>query len=291
MMKMNKVKRDARSEEKKKKKRSREQNADVELETHVTLNTQEDRGMRDRKANKDKASTNRKRKNKEKSRVERQMPVGEEVDLVEKNDGILDNCHSKYEEIKDSMEHGDSDIGASVEPCRSKKTKKKRKKEVQNSPEKVEGHHQDEVHIISSGDEDCSKGMKKWIMEYHQSRPGLETLQRQIDDFITAHEEKLEEERKEKEALAADGGWTVVVHHKGRKKTTESESGIAVGSVAQAAVENKMSKKKPKEVGLDFYRFQKKEAHRNELMELQSKFEEDKKHLQQLRASRKFRPY
>jgi len=30
-------------------------------------------------------------------------------------------------------------------------------------------------------------------MEYHQSRPGLEVLQRQIDDFITAHEEKLEE--------------------------------------------------------------------------------------------------
>lgn len=71
------------------------------------------------------------------------------------------------------------------------------------------------------------------------------------------------QERKEKEALAADGGWTVVVHHKGRKKTTDSETGIAVGSVAQAAVENKMAKKKRKEVGLDFYRFQKREAQRN----------------------------
>ncbi|WVZ08310.1 hypothetical protein V8G54_021656 [Vigna mungo] len=83
-------------------------------------------------------------------------------------------------------------------------------------------------------------------------------------------------ERKEKEALAADGGWTVVVHHKGRKKTTDSETGIAVGSVAQAAVENKMAKKKRKEV---------------EIMTLQSKFEEDKKRLQQMRAARKFRPY
>nr|KYP38933.1 Ribosomal RNA-processing protein 7 isogeny A [Cajanus cajan] len=133
--------------------------------------------------------------------------------------------------------------------------------------------------------------MKKWITEYHQSRPGLEVLQHQIDDFITAHEAKLEEERKEKEALAAEGGWTVVVHHKGRKKTTDSESGVAVGSVAQAAVENKMTKKKHKEVGLDFYRFQKREAQRNELMTLQSKFEEDKKRLQQMRAARKFRPY
>ncbi|XP_058742049.1 uncharacterized protein LOC131614491 [Vicia villosa] len=133
--------------------------------------------------------------------------------------------------------------------------------------------------------------MKKWIKEFHQSKPGLEVLQNQIDDFVTDYEEKSEEERKAKEALVAEGGWTVVQHHKGRKKTTDSESGIVVGSVAQAAVENKLAKKKPQEVGLDFYRFQKREAMRNELMELQLKFEEDKKRLQQLRAARKFRPY
>lgn len=76
------------------------------------------------------------------------------------------------------------------------------------------------------------------------------------------------QERKEREALAAEGGWTVVVHHKGRKKTTDSQSGIAVGSVAQAAVEDKMTKKKRKEVGLDFYRFQKKEAQRNGMISI-----------------------
>lgn len=71
------------------------------------------------------------------------------------------------------------------------------------------------------------------------------------------------QERKAKEALVAEGGWTVVQQHKGRKKTTDSESGIAVGSVAQAAVENKLAKKKPQQLGLDFYRFQKREALRN----------------------------
>lgn len=55
----------------------------------------------------------------------------------------------------------------------------------------------------------------------------------------------------------------MVVQRKGRKKTTDSESGIAVGSVAQAAVEDKLAKKKNKGVGLDFYRFQKREAQRN----------------------------
>ena len=76
------------------------------------------------------------------------------------------------------------------------------------------------------------------------------------------------QERKEREAQAAQGGWTVVKHHKGRKKTTDSESGITVGSVAPAAVENQMTKKKPKEVGLEFYRFQKREAQRSGMMNL-----------------------
>ena len=76
------------------------------------------------------------------------------------------------------------------------------------------------------------------------------------------------QERKEREDQAAEGGWTVVKHHKGRKKTTDSESGITVGSVAPAAVENQMTKKKPKEVGLEFYRFQKREAQRSGMMNL-----------------------
>lgn len=69
--------------------------------------------------------------------------------------------------------------------------------------------------------------------------------------------------RAEREAQAAEGGWTVVMHHKGRKKTTDAESGVVVGSVAQAAVLDKLAKKKKKEVGLDFYRFSKREAHMN----------------------------
>ena len=75
------------------------------------------------------------------------------------------------------------------------------------------------------------------------------------------------QERKEREAQVAEGGWTVVKHHKGRKKTTDSESGITVGSVAPAAVENQ-TKKKPKEVGLEFYRFQKREAQKSGMMSL-----------------------
>uniref|UniRef100_A0A803LE46 Ribosomal RNA-processing protein 7 C-terminal domain-containing protein n=1 Tax=Chenopodium quinoa TaxID=63459 RepID=A0A803LE46_CHEQI len=186
----------------------------------------------------------------------------------------------------------------------------------------------DDVYEISSVDEDDSKGMKKWIKEFHVRRPGLKVLQEQIDNFITAHEEQEEQTcltviigspglradgynflnflvivldtlplassfdaKREREAKLAEEGWTVVVHRKGGKRTTDPDSGVAVGSVAEAAVRDKMAKKKSKDVGLDFYRFQRKEAHRSDIMKLQSKFEEDKKRIQQIRAARKFKPY
>lgn len=52
-----------------------------------------------------------------------------------------------------------------------------------------------------------------------------------------------------------------MVHHKGRKKTTDTETGTAVGSVSLVAMQEKMAKKKPKEIDMNFYRFQKREAH------------------------------
>ncbi|KAL5056300.1 hypothetical protein RYX36_036982 [Vicia faba] len=280
--------------------RQRVEDEEVDLEKENVVHE-----MQAMKREKVKGTTSRKRKSKDRNLVGRQRLEAEEEDLEKENDRVVEHCDAKQEEVKDSKEHRDSNTGAFIKPCKSKETKKKRRKEVPKSPEKREQDHQEvpkspekreqdhpeEIHIISPGDDDCSNGMKKWIMEYHQSRPRLKVLQNQIDDFITDYEEKLEEEKKAKEALAAEGGWTVVVQRKGRKKTTDSESGIAVGSVAQAAVEDKLAKKKNKEVGLDFYRFQKKEAQRNELMLLQQKFEEDKKRLQQLRAARKFRPY
>uniref|UniRef100_A0A0A8YDF0 Ribosomal RNA-processing protein 7 C-terminal domain-containing protein n=1 Tax=Arundo donax TaxID=35708 RepID=A0A0A8YDF0_ARUDO len=193
------------------------------------------------------------------------------------------------------------------DPEKAKKGKKNKTKKVKKSGKanKTDDHASNkennlERHVevdtanvdeIPSVDEDCSRGMKKWIMEYKQKRPGLKILQERIDEFIIAHEEQQEKERKEREAQAAEEGWTVVLHHKGRKKTTDTETGTAVGSVSLAAMQEKMANKKPKEVAPNFYRFQKREAQLSELAMLQSKFEQDKKRIQQLRAQRKFKPY
>jgi ribosomal RNA-processing protein 7 len=144
-----------------------------------------------------------------------------------------------------------------------KKSNKKKKMDMTSKKEnKIE--EEEDVYQISSGDEDCTRGMKKWVSDYYEGRPGLDELQKRIDDFMTAHEERLEQEKQDKEAKAAEGGWTVVVHHKGRKKTTESETGTAVGSFSQAALEDKIAKKKQSEpVAHGFYRFQRRDAQRN----------------------------
>ncbi|CAN6443180.1 unnamed protein product [Victoria cruziana] len=183
---------------------------------------------------------------------------------------------------------------ADVKNSKLKKSGKKTRKDISQGLKETADTETDEangIYEIPLVDVDSSKGMKKWVIEYHQSRPGLEILQQEIDDFIVAYEARKEKERKEKEALAAEGGWTVVTHHKGRKKTTDAESGIAVGSVAEAAVLEKIAKKKNREPAKDFYRFQRREARRNEVIMLQSKFELDKKRIQQLRAARRFRPF
>lgn len=241
---------------------------------------------------------------KKKKKIENENKVDDMIEDTEIEDGVNKQNDDRatnpdqpdtLRKIESSKELRETDSGTEIRTRKSKKSGRNKNHALANEGRKVLDSNRevepDEVYRISSGDEDCSKGMKKWIMEYHQSRPGLKILQERIDDFISAHEEKLEQERIEREARVAEGGFTVVVHHKGRKKTTDSESGVAVGSVAQAAVEHKLAKKKSTEVGQDFYRFQKREAQRNEIISLQSKFEQDKKRIQQLRAARKFRPY
>ncbi|KAJ9682993.1 hypothetical protein PVL29_018826 [Vitis rotundifolia] len=269
-----------------KKKRKREKGNQVHAGEAVKFSIEEDKSNEgEKKRQKNKSSRKKNRKNEEKNRV-----VLGKVDRPEEE--VAGPGQSKTQsKTETSNRPEEASVAADMRTSKSKKAAKNKEEKFTKSSKKQVENEPDEVYHISSGDEDCSKGMKKWIMEYRQSRPGLKILQQRIDEFITAHEAEEEQARKEREASASEGGWTVVVHHKGRKKTTDSESGIAVGSVAQAAVMDKMAKKKSKEIGLNFYRFQRREAQRNELMMLQSKFEQDKMRIQQLRAARKFRPY
>ncbi len=101
-------------------------------------------------------------------------------------------------------------------------------------------------------------------------------------------------------------GWTVVEAKRGRKKTSDG-AGTSVGSTKRtgnAGVKRQAAdgddegggkrRKKAEDLAVaglpDFYKFQRKEAQRNAVAELQRRFEDDKKRLQQLKAARKFKP-
>ncbi|CAH9102148.1 unnamed protein product [Cuscuta epithymum] len=230
-----------------------------------------------------------KRKSKKKRKMEKGTNVASDANEAEE---IQNGQSRKRKSEKKTRRNGVARSYIDAENMSQQKNGKARKLEDQpsNADNFVGKSRQaEEVYELSSGDE-SSKGMRKWVTEYYQSRPGLQVLQEKIDDYIVAYEAEKEQEKKAKEALIAEDGWTVVSHHKGRKKTVDSESGVAVGSVSQAAVLENLTKKKPNEAGLNLYQFQRREAKRNEIMELQSKFEQDKKRAQQLRAARKFRP-
>ncbi|GFQ06584.1 ribosomal RNA-processing protein 7 homolog a [Phtheirospermum japonicum] len=179
----------------------------------------------------------RRKKRKNTERINEKDDASEQQNVSKPEDTI-----SNSEELNKTETRRISKTGKSKKPGKTKKKSRSVKNEA--NPDKfLESRGddtQDEVYQMSSGDEDCSKGMKKWITQYYQSRPGLELLQERIDDFIMDHEAKEEQfvvlankqELREK-AQAAEGGWTVVVQHRGRKKTTDAESGVAVGSVAK----------------------------------------------------------
>lgn len=75
----------------------------------------------------------------------------------------------------------------------------------------------------------------------------------------------------------------------GRKKISDA-TGTSVGGVATAAAQAKLAAKPDKAV-TDFYRFQQRDKHRNELATLREQFEADKRKVAELRASRRFKPY
>ena len=77
---------------------------------------------------------------------------------------------------------------------------------------------------------------------------------------------------------------------KGRGKTTDADGKTSVGGVAPAVAERAKNKGGPQPFA-DFYRFQRREKQRGDVLELREKFAADKRRIQELREARRFKPY
>lgn len=96
----------------------------------------------------------------------------------------------------------------------------------------------------------------------------------------------------EKERIAAEqrnkmdeDGFVMVTRQHRRGTNTD---GTVVVTAAKADRQVKPQKKKEL---VNFYRFQMREQKRDQLVELRKKFEADRKKIEQLKQTRKFRPY
>jgi len=141
--------------------------------------------------------------------------------------------------------------------------------------------------LPSSAVSKANQGAYRLLKEYRKKRPGNKVLLERANAWIEAKEAEEEALRLAREQAAVDDGWTVVSSRKGRHKNRDAE-GTNTKAVARAAAE---ARRKDAAHHKDFYHFQQREARRNEILELQDKFKQDKLRIAELRAKRKFNPY
>lgn len=126
------------------------------------------------------------------------------------------------------------------------------------------------------------------VQQHMQTLPDAASLSVTAAAAVQEFDVKVAEERRKRERVVVDDDGFVLVTRKGKRSRNE-EGGASVSTVTAAAAERAGNARRSL-TKVDFYRFQQREAKRNEIAELRCKFEADKARIMQLRAQRKFRP-
>eukprot|EP00611_Tribonema_gayanum_P001104 TRINITY_DN1082_c0_g1_i1.p1 TRINITY_DN1082_c0_g1~~TRINITY_DN1082_c0_g1_i1.p1 ORF type:complete len:276 (+),score=101.36 TRINITY_DN1082_c0_g1_i1:156-983(+) len=131
-------------------------------------------------------------------------------------------------------------------------------------------------------------GLAAVVQQYRDARPDHEELRERVDAYINLFDAKEAEEEQErldaKNQPDADG-FVTVTYKKRRREAAEPDA-----AAAAAAAGGRKKKKKPQELH-NFYRFQMREAKREQLATLREKFEQDKAKIERMKAARKFKPF
>jgi len=155
------------------------------------------------------------------------------------------------------------------------------------------------------GDTECPRGLAHYVLQYEADRPSLDAVRSHADsvvarfDFdLAARRAALRRESKYKkgEALVDDDGFTLVVRGGAYGQAVGGGVGVASRKFMDGHVKGKddKSQRKRHKEGKEksaFYAFQIHEKKRNALLELKRKWEEDKAAVQELKSSKKFKPY
>ncbi|EIW68461.1 hypothetical protein TREMEDRAFT_63629 [Tremella mesenterica DSM 1558] len=158
------------------------------------------------------------------------------------------------------------------------------RKELQKRKEEMEREDGDEVVL----------GLNHYLKRYNSSRPNLSLIKVHADSALDKYDHLhslLLSSRARKRgagALVDDEGFTVVVRG-GRHGRTGGEMGVGV--VSQKGNLQKFERKKKLEVVGEFYKFQRTDKRRQELAGLRKQFESDKARVEEMRNSKRLKPY
>nr|XP_039267916.1 ribosomal RNA-processing protein 7 homolog A-like [Styela clava] len=143
------------------------------------------------------------------------------------------------------------------------------------------------VFVLSNKEKPVAVGMKKWVRQYIKRFPNKSLLQNNIDKYMENYDTALQKatEKEENAAEEADEDGWVKVTRKGKNPV------IARTEANQLKAKAKEKMRRKRKDLLNSYSYQIRESKREKIAELRKKFEEDKERVQQMRDSRRFRPF
>lgn len=168
--------------------------------------------------------------------------------------------------------------------------------ELDNSNEEESNDDEDES---SDEDEESGplEGLSKYVAMYHRTRPPLAALKAKLDKHVIEYED-MEKDRiargRQKYSQPDEDGFITVLP-RSRRGTSDGKGTIVGAATAsaetiQARQEAKQAKKSKNAPGF-YYKFQRKTAQRSEIAELRRQFDEDRRRIAEMKASRAFVPY
>lgn len=127
-------------------------------------------------------------------------------------------------------------------------------------------------------------GIEKWTNEYMDSLIDEKGLDDEVNEYMSAFEEREQEEREmAKKVEVDDDGWTVVK----RGKT----GGFQQKESILKALEDKIEKGKEKKEFNNFYAFQIRQSKQKHIVSLRKRFAQDKLKIEAMKKARRFKPF
>lgn len=143
------------------------------------------------------------------------------------------------------------------------------------------------TNTLSSNEKPIKTGIEKWVKNYESQFVESKSLQTAVDEFMRLFDKSKEKEdrkSKQKEGVADEEGWITVT------RDSRNAGVVRTENMEQKVMTNEKKKQSEKKL-INFYGFQLRESKMEHLTQLRQKFEEDKKRIATMKASRRFKPY